>query len=377
VELARPDWCLLDGGCASELPAFASASAVLHREVTLTPLNRRLALSGLFTAIALIAHASPLSGTAAERVPSPSVDIRQPLRFVPDPMAHCHIPGLSLACICNGTVEGTQGFALTRTADEHPAESPHVDAQSDGKGEAEFDVASIRVNRSHDVGARFEFTPNGFNATNISVILLLRLAYGVEEDQILDLPRWVKSERFDITAKAVGNDLRKISIEQRKHMIRPLLADRFQLRFHEVEKKVAVYTLVIPKNGSKLQPSKPDSCSPLAGHSQTLRMMGRGYVRGLCVPMELITQMLVDQLGRPVIDRTGLKGNFDFTLHWTPDEEVPFRSQKVWPQENTGPDSDWPALFTAVSEQLGLRLKGEKGPAGAIAIDHLEEPSAN
>jgi bla regulator protein blaR1 len=258
-----------------------------------------------------------------------------------------------------------------------PIQSPHVDAQSDRKGEAEFDVASIRVNKSHDVGGRFAFTGDGFYATNISVIMLLKLAYGVEEDQIVGLPRWGKSERFDIAAKVLGKDSRKLSIEQCKHMIRPLLADRFQLRFHEVEKNVAVYTLVISKNGSKLRPSKPDSCSPLTEHGQTLRMMGRGYVLGLCIPMELITQMLVDQLGRPVIDRTGLKGDFDFRLHWTPDEEVPFRGQEVSPQENTGPDSDWPTLSTAVNEQLGLRLKGEKGPAGAIAIDHLEEPSAN
>jgi uncharacterized protein (TIGR03435 family) len=291
-----------------------------------------------------------------------------------------HSPARQLRVGCRALLAVTSIVALTVPLAfglMHPVQSPHGDPQSDGKGEAEFDVASIRVNKSHDVGARFAFTADGFDATNISVIMLLKLAYGVEEDEIVGLPRWAKSERFDIAAKAVGKDLRKLSIEQRKHMIRPLLADRFQLRFHEVEKKVPAYTLVISKNGSKLRPPKPDSCSPLAEHSQTLRMMGRGYVLGLCVPMELITQALADQLGRPVVDRTGLKGDFDFTLHWTPDEEVPFRSQKVWPQENTAPDSDWPTLFAAVNEQLGLRLKGEKGAAGAIAIDHLEQPSAN
>jgi bla regulator protein blaR1 len=241
-----------------------------------------------------------------------------------------------------------------------------------------FEVATIRLNKSSDIGTRFAFTPDGFTATNVLLTMLLKLAYGVEENQIVGLPRWVKSERFDITAKVVGKDLRKLPIEQRKHMIRPLLADRFQLRFHEEEKNVSVYTLVIAKNGSKLQPSKSDGCSPLTEHGQTLRMMGRGYVLGLCIPMELITQMLTDQLGRPVIDRTGLKGDFDFTLHWTPDEQVqPSPGQKVSSQESIGPDSDWPTLLTAVNEQLGLQLKSEKGPAGAIAIDHLEEPSGN
>ena len=258
-----------------------------------------------------------------------------------------------------------------------PIQSPHVDAQSDVKAEAQFDVASIRLNKSHDAGVRFAFTQNGFNATNISVIMLLKLAYGVEEDQIVGLPGWAKSERFDITAKVLEKDLRKLSTEQRKHMIRPLLVDRFQLRFHEVEKNVPVYTLVISKNGSKLRASKPDGSGPLEEHSHQLRMMGRGYAVGLGVPMELIAQMLTDHLGRPVIDRTGLKGDFDFTLHWTPDEEVQLSRGPEASQENTWPDSDWPPLLTAVNEQLGLRLKGEKGPAGAIAVDHLEQPSAN
>lgn len=259
----------------------------------------------------------------------------------------------------------------------HPIQSLRLDAQSARKGEAEFDVPSIRVNKSHHAGSRFAFTADGFYATNISITLLLKMADGVEEDQIVGLPRWATSERFDIAAKAVGKDLRQLPIEQRKQMIRPLLADRFQLRFHEVEKNVSVHTLAISKNGSKLRRPTPDSCSSSTEHGQTLRMMGRGYLLGLCVPMELMTQALADQLGRPVVDRTGLKCNFDFELHWTPGEEVPFQTHRVWPEENPTPDSDWPTLFSAVNEQLGLRLKGEKGPAGAIAIDRLDEPSAN
>ena len=259
--------------------------------------------------------------------------------------------------------------------------APRIDAQSNTKGAPQFDVATIRLNKSHDNGERFEFTADGFAATNVSLMVLLKLAYGVEEDQIVGLPGWAKSERFDIAAKTEGVDLGKLSIEQRKHMIRPLLADRFQLGFHEVEKNVPAYVLVVAKNGPKLQPSKPDGTGPLPDHQHTLRMMGRGYVLGLGVPMELIVQMLTDQLGRPVIDRTGLKGDFDFTLRWTSDEGLePLQSQKDSNQEkigSIGSDSEWPTLFTAVDEQLGLRLKGENGPAGAIAIDHVEAPSAN
>ena len=256
--------------------------------------------------------------------------------------------------------------------------APRIDAQSNAKGAPQFDVATIRMNKSHDNGERFEFTANGFAATNVSLMVLLKLAYGIEEDQIVGLPVWAKSERFDITAKTEGADLGKLSIDQRKHMIRPLLADRFQLGFHEVEKNVPAYVLVVAKNGPKLQPSKPDGTGPLPDHQHTLRMMGRGYVLGLGVPMELIVQMLTDQLGRPVIDRTGLKGDFDFSLRWTSDEGLePVESQKNSNQESIGSDSEWPTFFTAVDEQLGLRLKGENGPAAAIAIDHVEEPSSN
>ena len=148
----------------------------------------------------------------------------------------------------------------------HPIQSLRLDAQSARKGEAEFDVPSIRVNKSHHAGSRFAFTADGFYATNISITLLLKMADGVEEDQIVGLPRWATSERFDIAAKAVGKDLRQLPIEQRKQMIRPLLADRFQLRFHEVEKNVYVHTLAISKNGSKLRRPTPDSCSSSTEH---------------------------------------------------------------------------------------------------------------
>jgi uncharacterized protein (TIGR03435 family) len=111
----------------------------------------------------------------------------------------------------------------------------------------------------------------------------LKLAYGVEEDQIVGLSGWAKSERFDTTAKAVEVDLGKLSTVLRKHVIRPRLADRFQLRFHEVEKNVPEYALVVAKNGPKLQLSKLDGPGPLRDHENTLRMMGRGDVLGLGV----------------------------------------------------------------------------------------------
>jgi hypothetical protein len=179
--------------------------------------------------------------------------------------------GRSLGCVVISTAIILAQIVLS---------SPRIDAQSDTKGAPRFDVATIKVNKSHDNGERFGFTVDGFESTNVSLMVLLKLAYGVEEDQIVGLPGWDKSERFDITAKAVEVDLGKLPIVQRKQMIRPLLADRFQLRFHEVEKNIPAYVLVVAKNGPKLQPSKTDGPSPLRDHQNTLRMMGRGYVLG-------------------------------------------------------------------------------------------------
>ncbi|HLY20727.1 MAG TPA: M56 family metallopeptidase [Bryobacteraceae bacterium] len=261
-------------------------------------------------------------------------------------------------------------------------DTPRIEAQSDSADAApkvpEFDVASIRLNKSKDSGERFAFTENGFTATNISLTMLIKLAYSVEQDQIIGLPGLIKSQRYDIAAKVLDSDLRKLSTDKRKRMIRPLLTDRFKLQFHQEGKSLPAYVLVIAKNGPKFQRSKADGPGPVPDEHHQLRMMGRGYVVGRGVPIELMVQMMTDQLGRAVVDNTGLKGDFDFTLKWTPDESTkPMPSEPGSGQPPEASDSVGPSFFTAVTDQLGLKLKIQSSPIGVMVIDHVEQPTPN
>jgi bla regulator protein BlaR1 len=281
---------------------------------------------------------------------------------------------LLLALTGSLAIAGPVVFGLVAT--------PRIDAQSDSVGAApkvpEFDVATVRLNKSHDNGERFEFTANGFTATNIPLTMLIKLAYGVEQDQIVGLPREIKSQRYDIAAKVTGSDLRKLKTDQRRRMIGPLLTERFKLQSHREGKSLPAYVLVIAKNGPKFQRSKPDGPGPIPEGQHTLRVTSPGNFVGRGVPMELMLQMLTDLLGRTVVDETGLTGDFDFTLKWTPDENtrtMPNESRNGQPAAAL--ESGAPSLFTALNEQLGLKLKMQKSPIDVMVIDHVEQPTPN
>ncbi|HUP05049.1 MAG TPA: TIGR03435 family protein, partial [Bryobacteraceae bacterium] len=155
-------------------------------------------------------------------------------------------------------------------------------------------------------------------------------------------------------------------------------------------KELPVYTLVIAKNGPKLQEAKsgdsyangykrPDG-RPVGG---TFMRMGKGEIDSQGTPMDFLVQQLARQVGRTVVDQTGLKGKYDFTLKWTPDPGTP--AGMVGPPAGGGrapdnsapPDTSGPSIFTAVQEQLGLKLESTKGPVEIIVIDHIERPSEN
>jgi uncharacterized protein (TIGR03435 family) len=261
-------------------------------------------------------------------------------------------------------------------------DAPRIEAKSNSQDVTStlprFDVATIKLNKSHDHGERFGFPPNEFTATNIPLTMLIKLAYGVDEDQIVGLTPQMKSQRYDIVAKTVSADLRKLTTGERKQMVAPLLTDRFGLTFHREGKTLPVYVLTIAKNGPKFQQSQPEGPGPLAEGHRRMRMMGRGYVQGLGVPMDVMAQMMTDQLGRTVVDNTGLKEVYDFTLKWTPDESpetMPTDSGSGQPAASS--ESGAPSFFTAITEQLGLKLKMQSSPVGVMVIDHVEQPTSN
>jgi bla regulator protein blaR1 len=246
-----------------------------------------------------------------------------------------------------------------------------------------FEVASIKPNKSGEPNVSLMFTPNGFDATNAPVREVIQLAYQVQEYQVSGGPSWINSDRYDIEAKvdsSAAEQLRQLDMDQHRLMLRPLLEDRFQLRVHQETKELPIYALVVGKNGPKLHEAKPDDTYPDGikgpdgvGHPGLMRM-GPGGITAQGLPMATIVRLLSQHLGRTVLDKTGLTGNYDLELHWTPDN-IP--ASMIGPDGKPMPDPSGPSIFTAIQEQLGLKLESQKGPDQVLVIDRVERPSAN
>jgi bla regulator protein BlaR1 len=237
-----------------------------------------------------------------------------------------------------------------------------------------FEVASVRPS-GPDARGFIGFLPGGgLRVVGISLKTLITLAYNVLDVQ-------VNSDRFDINAQAEAArapedataDPAKLTEAQRmtmadlaKERLRNLLADRFQLTIHRETKEQQVYTLVVGKNGPKVKETKDGN---------GMMRMGRGMLHGEGVPLGFLATAMSGHLGRSVIDKTGLTGKYDIDLRWSPDPGQagagPFGEL---PQ---APDPNGPSIFTAVQEQLGLRLESQKAPVETLVIDRVERPSEN
>jgi uncharacterized protein (TIGR03435 family) len=251
-----------------------------------------------------------------------------------------------------------------------------------------FDVVSVKQDKSEGSMIRVMMKPDGYAATNVSLKMLIEEVYGIRQDLISGAPGWVDSIRFDIDAKVAGgnvDDLKKLKPEQRMSMLKPMLADRFQVKVHTETKTLPVYELVVAKGGSKLKEAMPGYTytNGIKGpdgvaHGGMMRM-SRGEVTGQALAVESLVNMLSRQLQRTVIDKTGLTGKYDFTLQWTEESSDPMfkggdgSQQKAEP----APDATGPSIFTALQEQLGLKLQSAKGPVETLVIDHVEMPSEN
>jgi uncharacterized protein (TIGR03435 family) len=305
----------------------------------------------------------------------------------------------SLATLAMAILAGIVGAAVTLAQSQPQNTSAH-------KSALQYDVASIKLiipgngiaNLSGRVG--MTDTPDGFIARLATVKMLIRRTYAVDDYQISGAPDWVSKEVYDIDAKfdsSTADELQKLSpndrILARQQMLQSLLTERFNLTIHRDDKEVQVYYLIAAKNGPKLQEAKldnADSSKPKAGPAPGTAMMtvgaAGGQIRGFASSLASLTGMLTRTLHRPVLDRTGLTENYDFTLRWTPDENQlppssgfqvsPAGSSSGLPSADPNPNSG-PSLFTAIQEQLGLKLESAKGPVEFIVIDHVERPSGN
>jgi bla regulator protein blaR1 len=227
-----------------------------------------------------------------------------------------------------------------------------------------FEVASIKPSRNNAAESNLDSAPGGrLTATNITLRELIRLAYGVKDYQIEHAPGWLDGERYDIAAKSAT--AAKTSLEQEQAQIRELLTDRFHLTTHHETKQAQVYLLVVAKGGSKLTPHNDGT------GSGTRKSCGR--LAGKRLTMDTIATVLSRQFERDVLNRTGLSGKYDFQLDWTPDSgPCPPAADS-----DAGSVTALPSIFTAIQQQLGLKLESSKGPVEFLVIDRVEKPSAN
>jgi len=215
---------------------------------------------------------------------------------------------------------------------------------------------------------------DGLTVTNMPPANILEWAFGIFlSDQIVGMPEWAWQERYDVTAKVGDADVaafRKVTDPiQRTPMLQKILMDRFNLKFHYEMKELPVYALVVGKNGIRMTEIQP-AIGPNGMKEGGGRQIGRGQIKSMGQPMNPLVNQLTIELKRVVVDRTGLTGFYNFTLRWTPEDAAP--------QAGSAPeDTSSPSIFTAVQEQLGLKLEPAKAPVRVLVIDHLERPSAN
>jgi uncharacterized protein (TIGR03435 family) len=237
-----------------------------------------------------------------------------------------------------------------------------------------FEVASVKQNLNPNPRWHMSFTPDGVDAIDVTLQYAIREAYGIYEDKLWSGggAAWLNERRFDIQAKFDVSKYPNITREQRQAMLQQLLADRFKLVVHHETREFPLYALVVAKNGPKIQESKPEDIrrSGLDGRAMCTLLRSRpGFLafRG-CYLQGLVTSLtFVPDIGRTVVDKTGLTGIYTFELKWTP----------VNPSASASLDSSAPSIFTALQEQLGFKLESVKGPLDTVVIDHVEMPSEN
>jgi uncharacterized protein (TIGR03435 family) len=228
-----------------------------------------------------------------------------------------------------------------------------------------FAVASIRQNQSLTDQFSFRFTPDGVHIENASLLMIIRAAWGLMnslDDKFIGIPGWAKTEKFNIDAKVDYADVeayKALTIDQKRLMVQAVLADRFKLKTHPETREQPIYSLTIAKGGPKLKESHPAAGAP---SSPGMKESSNGHLVGENVLISELVSELTQTVDRTVEDRTGLAGRYDFRLDWAPDDDS---------------NNLKPSLFTAIQEQLGLKLDPTKAPVKCLVVDHLEQPSEN
>lgn len=248
----------------------------------------------------------------------------------------------------------------------------------------EFEVASIKPAAPDARGMYIRTTEGGrVNVTNMTLKEMIVLSYRIQPFQISGGPPWLDTVHYNISAKPEG----KPKAGEVPLMLQALLKDRFQLTLQRETKELPVYVLVLARKDGKLGPnlveSKEGSCTPPNPSAPPVpgqrncgqQMMSPRSLRAVSAPIANIVPMLARMLGRTVVDRTGLTGKYDVDVQWTPDET----QLAMLPPEAraSASDSSGPSIFTALQEQLGLKLESQKGPVEVFVVERAEKPSEN
>ena len=235
-----------------------------------------------------------------------------------------------------------------------------------------FEVATVKpVDPDHPEAGRYYRMESAerFVAVNYTLKLLIAAAYDLNPKTISGGPSWVDSAKYDVVAKTPGG-VRPERTEQMA-MLRALLADRFGLKFHREGKVFSIYELQVAKGGPKLKASAagPDALPQVIStvYPDRVKLPARNVSMG-----DFVAMMQRALLDRPVVDKTGLTGRYDFDLTWAPDE-----TQFGGEAPKMADDVASPPLFTALPQQLGLRLEATRGPVNALVVDKAEQPAAD
>jgi len=230
--------------------------------------------------------------------------------------------------------------------------------------QTEFEVASVKPNTSLSTDSNFNRMPGGgISAINVTLRDLITFAYDIRDYQLSGGPNWLGKDRYDLVAKSNHDDPAgpQAPFEEAFRLIRlkmrALLADRFKLAIHTETREMPVYALVIAKNGPQLEESKSQD---LTIHGQT------GHLVCKKISMKAFAERaLSNRMGRTVVDKTGLSGEFDFEVKYLEDRGA------------ASSDASGPDFLTAMQEQLGLKLEPQKGPVEVTVVDRAEKASAN
>jgi bla regulator protein blaR1 len=272
-----------------------------------------------------------------------------------------------------------------------------VQAQEDAAAAMpEFEVATIKPSKAGNNERSLMMSPGKFTMVGMPIDEVIRFAYDLKSDeQLAGGPGWIHSDKFDIEAKESEAEVQMLEKLPRgqgalqvRLMVRSLLADRFNLKISHDSKELPVYALLVAKNGPKMtvaeapspnppgeiKPGDPPHKNAMSG----IRISGRGQVEGINTPTDVLADVLSRQqeLGnRLVLDKTGLAGHYNWKLNWTPSDAQPPVGADGAP--GSPADTSAPSLFTAVQEQLGLKLEPQKAPIDVVVVDHIDPPTAN